>query len=188
MLSLVKLMKPATNTKSSSATIRMRCFSAKATTAFMLVDPAGSVGLGCAIDKNGTARHDFVPYGKAGENLDHAVADPSRADLAQCKDLTIPCNPDARPVPFVDDRLRRNRRRRRRLTDDDAEIREHSRLQRVVRVLHFGADRQAVSIGIHRRGDPGNLPLEDAIGIGQHMDLQWQAEMYQWRIHLTDIG
>jgi hypothetical protein len=83
MLSLIKLMKPATKTNTSSATIKTRCFSAKATTAFMLVDPAGSVGLGRAIDKDGTVRHDLLAGGEAGENVGHAVADPSRADLAQ---------------------------------------------------------------------------------------------------------
>ena len=60
MLSLTKLMVPATNTNSINATIRTRCFSAKATTAFMVVDLAGSVGLGGAIDKDGAARHDLL--------------------------------------------------------------------------------------------------------------------------------
>src|SRR6266567_1922842 len=101
MFRLVKLMKPATNTNSINATIRTRCFSAKATTAFM----PGSVGPGGAI-------------------LDHAVAGLSGADLAQSQGIAVARYPDASLLPFVDDRLLRNCRRRRCLPGDNAEIRE----------------------------------------------------------------
>src|SRR5215470_10622549 len=112
MLRLIKLIKPATNTNSINATIRTRCFSAKARTAFM----AGSVGPDSAIDKDRTARHDLLAGQQAGANLDHAVADPPGADLAQRQGVVLPRNPDASAVPFVDDRPLRNCQCRRRLT------------------------------------------------------------------------
>src|SRR6266702_1132736 len=124
MFRLVKLMKPATNTNSINATIRTRCFSAKATTAFM----PGSVGPGGAIDKDGTARHDLLSGRQAGANLDHAVAGLSGADLAQSQGIAVARYPDASLLPFVDDRLLRNCRRRRCLPGDNAEIREHAGL------------------------------------------------------------
>src|SRR5216684_7032952 len=99
MLRLIKLMKPATNTNSINATIRTRCFSAKATTAFM----PSSVGPGGAIDKDGTARHDLLSGREASENLDHAVADPPSADLADGQGVALSRNPNASAVPFVDD-------------------------------------------------------------------------------------
>src|SRR4029077_3181975 len=102
-LRLIKLMKPATNTNSINATIRTRCFSAKATTAFM----PSSVGPGGAIDKDRTARHDLLAGWQAGGNLDHAVADPSGADLAERQGVVLSGNPNASAVTFVDDRLLR---------------------------------------------------------------------------------
>src|SRR5271166_7143051 len=125
MLRLIKLMMPATNTNSINATIRTRCFSAKATTVFMCIARLGrSVGLCSAVNKYRTARHDLLPGGEAGENLDHAVAGPSRADFAQCQGVAVTGNPDARLLPLIDDSAQGNRRRRRCLSGDDAEIRK----------------------------------------------------------------
>src|ERR1700730_1368604 len=104
MLSLIKLMKPATNTNSINATIRTRCFSAKATTAFM----PGSVGPGGPIDKDGTARHDLLAGCQAAANLDHAAADLSGSDLAQRQGVALSRDPYASAVSFVNDRFLRN--------------------------------------------------------------------------------
>src|SRR6516225_4131148 len=99
MLSLMKLRMPATNTNSSSATIRTRCLSAKAMTALMCIARlGGSVGLGGAVDKDGADRHYLLPGGEAGESLDHAVAGPSRVDFAQRQGVAVTGNPDASPL------------------------------------------------------------------------------------------
>jgi len=74
-----------------------------------------SVGLGGAIDKNGAARHDLLPRGQAGENLDHAITASSRADLAQCQGIALSRNPNADAIAFVEDCLLRHRRVGRRL-------------------------------------------------------------------------
>ena len=51
-----------------------------------------------------------------------------------------------------------------RVAGDDAEIREHPRLQRAVRVGDIGAHRQAVGVRVERRRHPGELGLEHPAG------------------------
>src|ERR1700730_9744233 len=148
MLSLMKATMPAAQRKSSKATMRTRCFRAKATIPFMSRTPcppeSRSIALGGAIDELRAAGDDRLLRIESGHQLDRAVAGAPRADRLQRQRAAIARDEDAGGVVSMDDGVLRHRRRRRVVPGDAAEARDHLGLERAVVVVDLGAHGQAV--------------------------------------------
>src|SRR5271154_7186261 len=166
MLSLAKLTMPAANRNPSSRTISTRCFSAKATMWFMTDsgEASRSVAGGGAIDKQRARSHDLFPGGEPVQYLDHAAAGLADADHARDDRAIVARDPNPRGVALVDDRGLGHRGGVARRPGDDAEAREHQRLQGIIGVLDIGPHRQAVGVGVHRRRDPRDPRLKNTLG------------------------